>query len=156
MHQLNISGLVLRAMTPADLPSVLAIEHASYFTPWTKNLFVESLQSPQHICQVLLVGEEVVAYVVVANIIDEADLLNVAVSEPWRQQGLARYLIEQQKSTLKDQGMARFFLEVNVSNTAAIHLYEQLGFCVVGRRKGYYPSAVGLQDALVMCHEFSA
>lgn len=156
MPQPNINGLTLRAMALADLPSVLAIEHASYFTPWTKNLFVESMQSPQQVCQVLLVDDEIVAYIVVANIIDEADLLNIAVDAQWRQQGLARYLIEQQKNTLTQQGMARFFLEVNVENTAAIRLYEQLGFCIVGRRKGYYPSATGLQDALVMCHEFSA
>lgn len=156
MPQPNINGLTLREMTLADLPTVLAIEHTSYFTPWTKSLFVESMQSPQQVCQVLLVDDQLVAYMVVANIIDEADLLNIAVDPRWRQQGLARYFIEQQKHTLALQGMARFFLEVNVENTAAIRLYEQLGFSVVGRRKGYYPSAAGLQDALVMCHEFSA
>lgn len=153
MPKPSINGLVLRDMEAADLPQVLAIETASYFTPWPQALFLDAMASPQQRCQVLTQGEEVLAYLVVAHIIDEADLLNIAVAPQWRQQGLARFLIATHQQQLKQQSMARFFLEVNVENHAAKHLYEQLGFQLVGRRKGYYPSATGPQDALVMCYE---
>jgi len=156
MPKLSINGLTLRAMQAADLPQVLAIEAASYFTPWPQTLFLDALGSPQQECLVLTQADEVLAYMVVAHIIDEADLLNIAVAPPWRQQGLARYLLETQQQQLQARGMARFFLEVNVENHAAKHLYEQLGFQLVGRRKGYYPSATGPQDALVMCYEFQS
>lgn len=156
MPKPNINGLILRAMQATDLPQVLAIEAASYFTPWPQALFLDALNSPQQECLVLAQADEVLAYIIVATIIDEADLLNVAVAQPWRQQGLARYLIETQQQQLQARGVARFFLEVNVENHAAQHLYKQLGFQLMGRRKGYYPSATGPQDALVMCYEFQS
>ena len=50
-------------------------------------------------------------------------------------------------------GAEQIFLEVRVSNIAAIALYASEGFATVGRRDGYYPAlaegAVG-EDALVM------
>jgi ribosomal-protein-alanine N-acetyltransferase len=42
------------------------------------------------------------------------------------------------------------FLEVRPSNPAGLSLYEQKGFSVVGQRPGYYRSAEGREDAIVM------
>ena len=42
------------------------------------------------------------------------------------------------------------FLEVRPSNVQAVALYLDEGFCEVGTRRGYYPAAIGREDALVM------
>ena len=45
------------------------------------------------------------------------------------------------------------FLEVRASNAAAIALYDTTGFNEIGRRRNYYPIAVGREDAIVMAKE---
>jgi [ribosomal protein S18]-alanine N-acetyltransferase len=42
------------------------------------------------------------------------------------------------------------FLEVRVSNKTAISLYENMGFCEMAIRRGYYPAAQGREDAVLM------
>jgi ribosomal-protein-alanine N-acetyltransferase len=42
------------------------------------------------------------------------------------------------------------FLEVRPSNTAAIRLYQSMGFVQLGMRRGYYQAAVGREDAAVL------
>jgi ribosomal-protein-alanine N-acetyltransferase len=42
------------------------------------------------------------------------------------------------------------FLEVRVSNVAAITLYEDIGFVEMSVRRGYYPAAKGREDAVLM------
>ncbi len=46
--------------------------------------------------------------------------------------------------------MAEAFLEVRPSNTAAIRLYQSLGFEQVGTRRGYYQAVNGREDAAVL------
>jgi len=47
-------------------------------------------------------------------------------------------------------GMTEAFLEVRPSNTAAIRLYQSMGFEQVGVRRGYYQATVGREDAAVL------
>jgi ribosomal-protein-alanine N-acetyltransferase len=42
------------------------------------------------------------------------------------------------------------FLEVRPSNTAAIRLYQSLGFTQIGMRRGYYQAEGGREDAVVL------
>ncbi len=46
--------------------------------------------------------------------------------------------------------MSEAFLEVRPTNTAAIRLYQALGFDQVGMRRGYYQAAGGREDAAVL------
>jgi ribosomal-protein-alanine N-acetyltransferase len=47
-------------------------------------------------------------------------------------------------------GMSEAFLEVRPSNTAAIRLYQAIGFEQVGMRRGYYQAVGGREDAAVL------
>ncbi len=64
----------------------------------------------------------------------ELEILNMAVDPPVRRRGTARFLLER---TLA-QWRGTWFLEVRESNSAAIRLYESIGFGRVGRREDYY------------------
>jgi ribosomal-protein-alanine N-acetyltransferase len=80
----------------------------------------------------------------------EAHVLNLCVSDSYRCRGLGRrmlaYLLERGAAA----GMSEAFLEVRPSNTAAIRLYQAIGFEQVGMRRGYYQAAGGREDAAVL------
>ncbi|GHV14065.1 hypothetical protein AGMMS49938_09580 [Fibrobacterales bacterium] len=69
---------------------------------------------------------------------DEAELLSVAVAEEERKKGYGKAILECSMRELAAQGVSKFFLEVREGNTAAIALYQKLGFKKIGVRKNYY------------------
>ena len=91
-------------------------------------------------------------YVGSQSSIDEADIMNVAVHPDFRRRGVAEALIIRLVSDLKERGIHALLLEVRVSNTPAITLYEKLGFSQVGRRKNYYHNPK--EDALILRKEW--
>ena len=80
-------------------------------------------------------------------------MMNLAVREEYRRQGLGRQLVEALVARLTQQGSHILLLEVRVSNAPAIALYEQMGFCQVGRRPNYYFKP--REDALIMRKEWT-
>jgi [ribosomal protein S18]-alanine N-acetyltransferase len=69
---------------------------------------------------------------------DEGEILNLAVSSSSRRQGLAKALVHRILADFAKHSVVKVFLEVRESNSAAIALYEKLGFRRVGMRQGYY------------------
>lgn len=135
-------------MSEALLPAVMALEQRAYQWPWTEGMFRDSM-SAGYFCHVLADAGELLGYTVMAVAVGECHILNICV-EPERQgQGLGRMLLRHGLECAIDQGAGQAFLEVRPSNTAAIRLYESMGFVQVGRRKEYYPSYGGREDALV-------
>jgi ribosomal-protein-alanine N-acetyltransferase len=87
----------------------------------------------------------------------EAEVLTLAVP-PWaRRKGIGRALMAAATGAAEAAGAKVMFLEVDVANTAAVTLYERLGFTRAGLRKAYYDrGAEGRADALVMRLDLSA
>jgi ribosomal-protein-alanine N-acetyltransferase len=81
---------------------------------------------------------------------DEAHLLNLSVAAPYQRAGLGRRLLEHLIDVARGHGAHTLFLEVRPSNVAGRRLYARRGFAQVGRRKDYYPAAVGREDALIL------
>lgn len=81
----------------------------------------------------------------------EAELLRIAVDPAHRGEGLGRTLLEACQQALAGEGIARCFLEVRVSNAAAIQLYRTCGWKPSGLRSGYYPDGedAGLYSRLL-------
>lgn len=138
----------IRPMGEADLSAVVAIEQQVQYAPWSRQQFAQSLQAG-HACWVLVQGPQVLGYAVLQTVLDEASLLIMAVQPARQGQGLGRHLLAQALERLP-QSIQMVFLEVRVSNQAAIRLYDRLGFCEAGRRRNYYPAPQGQEDALVM------
>lgn len=155
MPTLSIPNARIRRMRQEDLCTLLAIEAESDPSPWPDTMFIDSMLWPQNRCEVLDVSGDIAGYLIISSVIDEADVLSIVVAPGWRRQGIARYMLSQAIERLKRNNVERLFLEVRVSNTPAQQLYQQLGFVAVGRRKNYYTSAAGPEDAIVMCKEFS-
>jgi ribosomal-protein-alanine N-acetyltransferase len=81
----------------------------------------------------------------------EAEILTLAVSAPYRKQGMGKAIVTSMCAWAKGQGIKAIFLEVRQSNIAAQELYRQNGFNLLSQRKDYYRSADGVsEDAVVM------
>ena len=77
-------------------------------------------------------------YIGSQSVLDEADMMNIAVREGARRQGIAKKLILALCARLREKGVRSLTLEVRDSNAPAIALYEGLGFLQAGRRPNYY------------------
>lgn len=143
----------LRTLGYSDLPSVIAIERRSFSTPWSLAMFVLELSKPSSIC-LAAEGEEgeIHGYLVCARYEKVWHLMNVAVAPERRRRGIAAGLIGEMFERSGSQ--SRFTLEVRESNSAAISMYERLGFQRAGRRQRYYQD--NGEDALIMWHALPA
>ncbi len=82
--------------------------------------------------------------------LDEAELLTLAVHPDHQRRGLGRICLAAFESEALERGATRAFLEVAASNRAARTLYAKAGWAEDGKRPGYYPSATGREDAILM------
>ena len=138
-----------RPMQEADLGAVMQIEPTVYSHPWTRGNFNDSLKS-RHQAWVLTQQHEIVGYALMMMVLDEAQLLNFSVAKPYQKQGLGRMLLTHMTDRAREFHALNMFLEVRVSNVAAITLYEDIGFVEMSVRRGYYPAAKGREDAVLM------
>lgn len=87
-------------------------------------------------------------FALVRSVLDECELLLLAVHPLWRGRGIGRALLIESLKTARRKGIRSMNLEVRASNIA-IKLYENIGFEYVHRRPGYYRGNDGqLHDAL--------
>jgi ribosomal-protein-alanine N-acetyltransferase len=142
-------------MKKDDLPEILAIERASFPTPWTEGMFLDELRTIHAQCLVIkieIAGKTVIAaYIIFWFVVDEVHLHNLAVRNEFRRQGLAYNMMNLMTDIALQVGINRQTLEVRESNHEAINLYRKCGFVVKGRRPLYYTDTH--EDALVMWAE---
>jgi [ribosomal protein S18]-alanine N-acetyltransferase len=142
-----MNDLDIRRLTYADLPQVIAIERRAFPTPWSLAMFVLELSKPSGICLAALIEERLVGYLVCSRYDTVWHLMNIAVDDHLRRQGIATTLLER-LFELADKPNEQYTLEVRTSNEDAIRLYERFGFRTAGRRRAYYHD--NREDALIM------
>ena len=140
--------ITIREMLPDDLVQVAEIEKQCFSEPWSREGFAASLKSTDTLYLTALEEEQVIGYCGLLRSFEEADITNVAVGEDRRNQGIAGRLLKKLMEQGHGLGIERFTLEVRVSNLAAIHLYESLGFEAAGIRRRFYSKPT--EDALIM------
>jgi ribosomal-protein-alanine N-acetyltransferase len=152
-------NLQLRPMQTDDLDAIMQIEPTIYTHPWTRGNFSDSLNSGYSawVLEDMSLGKsgKMIGYALMMMVMDEAHLLNLSISKPQQKQGLGRYLLEHMLQIAKNHKAANMFLEVRPSNISAIALYENMGFCEMAVRRGYYPAdsknfKSGREDAVLM------
>jgi [ribosomal protein S18]-alanine N-acetyltransferase len=141
----------LRRLTLADLAAIERIERQSYPTPWSRSMFASELAKTSSICLGAVdtdAGEALVAYLIISRYADAWHVMNVAVQRDYREQGVATKLLNRLFEVTARDDRRGYTLEVRVSNSGAIRLYEKLGFVPRGIRRGYYTD--NREDALIM------
>lgn len=139
----------IRTAQPADLDRIMEIERLSFAHPWSRQAFVEELERSFSRLEVLRHDRtgEVIAFINYWVVHDEIHVLNVATHPEYRRRGLASLLIRHVIDTGRRIASRLLTLEARRSNTAAIQLYEGLGFEAVDIRRRYYENK---EDAIIM------
>jgi ribosomal-protein-alanine N-acetyltransferase len=148
------STITIRPFEAGDVDSVLALEQeCQELAHWSRRDYQDVLHGAME--GWIAAHEETVAgFVVIRRIHHEVEILNLAVARDERRKGIGTKLLETALENAAKQGVLGTFLEVRMSNDAALSLYRRHGFRVVGRRLGYYHSPN--EDALTLATEFGA
>ena len=139
-------------MTSCHVPQVAALEKECFSDPWSQRSVASELENPLALWLVWEEDGQVLGYVGSQTVLDETDMMNVAVHPDFRRQGVARALILALTEELKNRGSHCLTLEVRASNDPARALYESLGFALAGTRRNYYHNPK--EDALILRKEW--
>lgn len=140
--------LQIRPMKVEDLPEVSRIEAEIFSMPWSQKGFEDSLKKEDTYYLTVFFRDKIVGYCGMLQVLDEADITNVAVLEPYRGQGIGFAMLDELLRCGEERGIVNFTLEVRESNVAAIALYEKLGFENCGIRKNFYEKPT--ENAVIM------
>ena len=144
-----VDSYVFRYMREEDIDQVLAVEHASFTTPWSREAFYNELHNNKFAVYIVLEEEnQIIGYCGTWVVIDEAHVTNVAIMPGYRGKKLGEALMTKLMSVARELGARSMTLEVRVTNHVAQSLYRKLGFQNGGIRKNYYSD--NQEDALVM------
>lgn len=138
-----------RTMRSSDLDLVVQNEMAAYEHPWSKRVFIDCLRAGYQ-CWVLANKQSIVAHGVMSVAIGECHLLTLCVHPDHQRQGFGRKMFNLLLDRAVKLDAKECFLEVRVSNTPAIELYQSMGFVQIGERKNYYPGTNDREDAMIM------
>lgn len=126
---------------------VASIEEMSFSLPWSLES-LELMLTDQASALVALEDGRVLGYVGMMCVLDEGQIINVAVHPDARRRGVGRSLMQAAEAYAKERGIVFLSLEVRESNIAARSLYSSLGWEEQGIRKGFYSHPV--ENACVM------
>jgi [ribosomal protein S18]-alanine N-acetyltransferase len=142
--------VIIRTLQLRDLSAIEDIERDSYATPWSRSMFAGELSKASSVCLGAFEEEtgELIGYLIVSRYVDAWHVMNIAVDPNLRRAGVATALLVRLFEVTSGDGRRGYTLEVRVSNTGAINLYERLGFQPRGIRRGYYTD--NREDALIM------
>jgi ribosomal-protein-alanine N-acetyltransferase len=136
-------------LVEADVSKVSELQQQVMPNFWSAAAFNSSLKVG-HGCYTLKNDCQIIAVAVTSQILDQAELLTIAVAKKEQGQGLATLFLRDLMYLLQVQMASQCMLEVMVGNDAAITVYERAGFKHVAKRKAYYHTQQGIFDALVM------
>ncbi|HEM2803795.1 TPA: ribosomal protein S18-alanine N-acetyltransferase [Streptococcus suis] len=127
--------------------AVLAIMQSVYEqSPWTLEQIASSMTSQDEDYYLAYKGQELVGFLAVQTVLDEMEILQIAVKADFQRMGIASQLMAAVMDWEGD-----IFLEVRESNSAAQALYTRQHFTKIGKRKDYYRNPV--EDAVIMKRE---
>ena len=138
-------------MEHVHVAQVAALEAVCFRDPWSENSVASELSNPLSHWLVAVEDDAVLGYIGSQTVLDESDMMNVAVSPAHRRKGIAEALVLALADALREKGSAKLTLEVRASNAPAITLYEKLDFKPIGLRKNYYRNPK--EDALILQKE---
>ena len=136
-------------MNESHVSAVAELERQNFSEPWPEIAVRSELTNKLALWLVAVEDGVVAGYVGSQTVLQEADMMNIAVADTHRRRGIARLLVEE---LIRQLDAYQLTLEVRASNVPAIALYEKLGFTQVGLRKNYYHKPK--EDALILRKEW--
>jgi ribosomal-protein-alanine N-acetyltransferase len=136
--------------SPSQIDDILAVEEASFTSPWTREMYVAELNNPSVSYFYLAKTEDghTVGFCSFWHVLEELHINNLAVLPAFRRLRIGTGLLRRVLEDGARLGAQRATLEVRRSNDAARQLYENFGFTVASVRRQYYSNPP--EDALVL------
>lgn len=149
----NKLEVIIKPMLKTDIEAVLKIEEFAYGDHhWSKDSFYGELSNNlAHYYSAFNADDELIGYAGSWRVIDEAHITTLAVKPEYLRKKIGEALLQTIIDDCYKNEIKYITLEVRVSNSAAIGLYEKYGFKSLGVRKGYYQN--NNEDALIMWTE---
>lgn len=135
---------------PHDAGAIAALHAASFHRGWSDGDLESMLIDRAVLAHRAMLGRSLVGFILSRVVVDEAEILSVAVSNNRRSKGLARKLLDLHLRRLAGLGARAVFLEVDQDNVPALRLYKRASFREVGRRDAYYRDAAGKTTAALV------
>ena len=131
--------MIIEEMKLSDLDEIIVLENDLFTSPWSKdNYTYELTANPLSRLFVIRENDEIVSYGGMWFLFDNMDITTIGTKKDYQHQGYGQMILDKLLETGKENGCEFAHLEVRVSNTKAISLYEKNGFTIVRTRKGYY------------------
>ncbi|HVU86671.1 MAG TPA: ribosomal protein S18-alanine N-acetyltransferase [Pirellulales bacterium] len=142
----------IRWMIRRDMPEVLAIERQSFEFPWSEDDFLRQLRQRNCIGMVADCDDQVVGFMIYELHKTRLHVLNFAVAEQYRRQGVGRQMVAKLTGKLSQQRRSRLLLEVRETNLDAQLFFRALNFRAVSVLRGFYEDTP--EDAYVMQYRY--
>lgn len=142
-----MNGVSLRPWAYEDILAVAALEKECFPDPWNYRMLADAFFAENTLTAAAEENGALVGYAFAVLAGETADIANVAVAPAARRRGAASALLRALEAGAAERGVRELFLEVRVSNAAAMALYLKCGYVGVYARKRYYGNG---EDALVM------
>ena len=141
--------IYIRPMIEQDVISIINIEKNSYDFPWSETIFQDCLRAG-YSSWVIENNKILIGYGIMLITSDESHILNLCVHPDCQSMGVGKQLLDYFLFLARRQNIHRIFLEVRPTNFRAIKLYISMGFNEIGKRRNYYPTKIGREDALIL------
>ncbi|MBU1249356.1 MAG: ribosomal protein S18-alanine N-acetyltransferase [Proteobacteria bacterium] len=149
MHQDNLQKVIrVERLGPQDMRQVMELEQLCFNYHWTEEQFRLGLEKGAFFVLGIRQGIDIVGYLAYTKVLDEMEILNLAVHPKHRRKGFAARLLSTLLARCREQGVRKGFLDVKASNNPAIDLYLKFGFKKRGVRRKYYPDTG--EDAILL------
>ena len=140
--------MTFREMLVEDLDQVVEIENSLFSVPWSKEGFFTFLIKDESMFFVVEEKGKILGYCSMQIVLDEGDILNVAVRRERQKEGIGYFLVDSMLMMAEARGVRTVHLEVREGNDTARRLYQRLGFTEDGLRENYYTDP--LENAVLM------
>ena len=131
--------IAIKSLCEHDLRALSCLQQKCFSLEWSDAQIMQQLQHKRAL-SLGVFDAELIGFVFIRTLLDEAELLQIAVAPTKQGKGFAQSLLDALITLLKEEGIARLMLEVRRSNRSALSLYRHYGFVEEGVRKEYYPS----------------
>ncbi|MCS7132582.1 MAG: ribosomal protein S18-alanine N-acetyltransferase [Nitrososphaeria archaeon] len=158
----DVQTFQIREASPEDIPRIMMINRICLPENYTFFFFESILRSYPKSFLIAEVNGEIAGYIMCRvewtlskfeklGFKKVGHIISIAILPEYRRRGLAKLLLENALRVLKEEyGCEEAYLEVRVSNSAAISLYEKCNFTTMKVSKGYYLDG---EDAYIMARK---
>ena len=130
--------IIYSYITEEDIPQISKMEEKYFSQSWSEESIKSYIDKGLVLFIVAKAENKVVGYAATLCVLDEANLVSIAVDEDFRQMKIATEILDIVYEELKNNEIKSINLEVRESNEAARKLYEKEGFKEIGLRKNFY------------------